>query len=107
MMYCRSRSRSIPFLFALSAAAVLLLFPCALHADDDNPKNDLERDYVALTKVGLDTGAAARLENVTFKRDCLEVTFKSGTLYLSEEVEGQSHRCCFYRLRADESRPAR
>lgn len=89
MKLCRPRTRSKPLLTALVAAAALLLFPTALHADDDNPKSDLERAYVALTKVGLDTGASARLDNFTLTRDCLEITFKSGSLYLAEPIEGE------------------
>ncbi len=88
MKHCRSRTRSRLYLVAL-CTAVLVLLPVALYADDDNPKNDLEREYVALTKVGLDSGSAARLENFTLKRDCLELTLKSGTLFFAEPVEGQ------------------
>jgi len=43
---------------------------------------------VALAEVSLDTGAAARLDDLTLKRDCLDITFKSGTLFLAEPVEG-------------------
>jgi hypothetical protein len=87
MRHRKPRPRSIPFFVALFCTATLLL-PAALFADDENPQNDLERDYVALTKVTLDTGSAARLENFTFKRDCLDVTFKRGTLYLAQPLDG-------------------
>lgn len=79
-----------PRILVLTAicAAALLAVPAGLGADDDNPKNDLERDYVALTRVALDTGSAARLDDFTLKRDCLEITFSKGTLYLAEPVDG-------------------
>jgi len=83
MRHSRPWFRSIPLILALFIAVAPVM------ASDDDPKNDLERDYVALTKVVLDTGSAVRLDNFTLKKDCAEITFSKGTLYLAEPMEGQ------------------
>jgi len=70
-------------------AVLIAMAPSMLRAAEEEPKNDLERAYQELTKVKLDTSSGAKLNDFKFSRDCLEVVFSSGTLYLSETVEGQ------------------